>query len=1290
MPGKKKVDKPNYSRDPRWRFTGPVTAYRWRGNVQNYKGGLKPKSHWTGQRLPYKFLRLKTDEETQAGLKGLVEFFEYSDTKYGKGRIAFERKRWVDHGSTPGELGLFGFAFGAKNLERTRAGEEVWSMSKNAAGRTEFRHKHIPGWTQEDVPHDAFDDITRVAKDIRDMVDGKRNEVKIPMMRIRRDEEMLPYVLELLPRDRHWDVSTGNNAQYGDPEMTHYTLNDNSRPNIAAALRRDAYQEELENNSSAAVLNVWKKFDYVTISEKRKRAKGKGYATHEGAFFDHILRANVADDEFAELFRPYGIFNKVDHRNYLRKDGKNEVRVNCIVETLEAAGVDASAVRRLHNVCRNDHIEQKQLEKVAAAVHVNIKLIHVGEKLRVDGTTSVNRFQYPKAPNAEWPTVQAVLMNSHYFHNGLMPITQYALKHYDEVKHQEKWWQLYSVKGRKNNLKRIDPNDPARAKWADSKYVMEHLWTKHRDQWFEPMALCDELYKTTQYARSEFAFPDTGLADSPTQPCDSPEDIVLKQTKQNDDAIKKFGAPWVKVFFDYETFENKKNFQQEYLVSCCFERTEKEIAEGVAPEKETFHNGRQMLDWIYRRCLEKYGPVSASRSQKKYTGHPIKMYAHNSTFDFKFLCQHLRHEDTMERDGALVYSNADAYGYGFNSKFRVMVRNTYRLIPCKLDAMPKMLGFADECQKEVMPYRMYTQDTLSRKWLPLSECEAACTREKKDFTVFRANCVKWDILRQGTHGLECDIWNYSARYCEMDCIVLERAYSEWRKLMGEVCTYTLPSGETGRLDLDRYNTIQGMCDDYSTVRGCVEGVSMLSGLTRAWVQGAYVGGRTMLRDNQPQKSEPGEEQDDFDAVSCYPSAMARMHGYLIGDPEDLEVTTQEATKAFLGGASGYFVEIEIIKVGVCRGFPVLSVMDGGRQWTNDLVGKRLVVDRYTLEDAVEFQRIEYNVVKGVYFDQGFNSTVNTVMTEIFTRRLEAKNAGNDGLAEALKLFMNSCYGRHGLKPSEVKVTYRTAKEMDVFHERNYQQIISHTVTKDAKGDVLGARFRLVESVDTHFNRCHVASMVCSMAKRLMNEVICLAEDEGLDIFQSDTDSMHITRSHVPKLAAAFEQKYERELCGEALGQFNCDFAIKRNGKKVGKDVYATNSIVLAKKMYIDVLTGTHKETGETLSDYHVRMKGVPGDAIFALAENLDKTPLELYEYMYAGGMCEFNLVSAPSNKCEKVKFRYSNDRRIKTLHKSSMFSRKLWPCKPAAYASASKAEQEVMYKEACEARWRMR
>jgi hypothetical protein len=400
--------------------------------------------------LPNKFLRKAYRWEQQEGQKQkLVAFLEKRNDPFGKQRIKDEQTRHIRAGVSPGVLkDVYGFAWGAKDLVRTVHNEEVWSMSKNAAGRTEFRHRHIPGWTQEDVPHTAFSDLTQVAKDIRDMVDGKRNKVTIPMVKIREDEAILPYVLELLPRDRNWDVSTGSNAEYGNPELSHYTLNDNSRPNIAAALRRDAYHEELENNSSAAVLSVWKKFDYVIISEKRKRAKGKGYATHEGAFFDHILRADVAGDEFAELFRPYGIFNKVDHRNYLRQDGKNEVRVNCIVETLEAAGVDASAVRRLHNVCRNDHIEQKQLEKVAAAVHVNIRLIHVSEKLRADGTTSVHRFQYPKKPNAEWPTVQAVLMNNHYFHNGPMPITQYALKHYDEVKHQREWWQLYSVKGR--------------------------------------------------------------------------------------------------------------------------------------------------------------------------------------------------------------------------------------------------------------------------------------------------------------------------------------------------------------------------------------------------------------------------------------------------------------------------------------------------------------------------------------------------------------------------------------------------------------------------------------------------------------------------------------------------------------------------------------------------------------------------------------------------------------------------------------------------------------------------
>jgi hypothetical protein len=38
-----------------------------------------------------------------------------------------------------------------------------------------------------------------------------------------------------------------------------------------------------------------------------------------------------------------------------------------------------------------------------------------------------------------------------------------------------------------------------------------------------------------------------------------------------------------------------------------------------------------------------------------------------------------------------------------------------------------------------------------------------------------------------------------------------------------------------------------------------------------------------------------------------------------------------------------------------------------------------------------------------------------------------------------------------------------------------------------------------------------------MSKRIMNEVICLAEDNEIEIFYQDTDSMHIQKADIPRL-----------------------------------------------------------------------------------------------------------------------------------------------------------------------------
>ena len=57
----------------------------------------------------------------------------------------------------------------------------------------------------------------------------------------------------------------------------------------------------------------------------------------------------------------------------------------------------------------------------------------------------------------------------------------------------------------------------------------------------------------------------------------------------------------------------------------------------------------------------------------------------------------------------------------------------------------------------------------------------------------------------------------------------------------------------------------------------------------------------------------------------------------------------------------------------------------------------------------------------------------------------------------------------------------------------------------------------------------------------MNKVMCLADDHGINIYYTDTDSIHIDEAGVEPLAKLYEEKYEQKLIGKQLGQFHCDF-----------------------------------------------------------------------------------------------------------------------------------------------------
>jgi len=146
----------------------------------------------------------------------------------------------------------------------------------------------------------------------------------------------------------------------------------------------------------------------------------------------------------------------------------------------------------------------------------------------------------------------------------------------------------------------------------------------------------------------------------------------------------------------------------------------------------------------------------------------------------------------------------------------------------------------------------------------------------------------------------------------------------------------------------------------------------------------------------------------------------------------------------------------------------------------------------------------------------------------------------------------------------------------------------------------------------------------------MNEVICLAEDNNLDIYYQDTDSIHIQDKDIKVLEDKFRQKYNIELIGNDLGQFHSDFELKG----ADKNIVATDSIFLGKKSYIDKLIGEDKD-GNQVEGYHFRMKGIPSKVVEYYCKKNKINVYDLYKQMYNGEKIKFDLTCGGESFCIK-------------------------------------------------------
>ncbi|KAL1503979.1 hypothetical protein AB1Y20_010395 [Prymnesium parvum] len=245
-----------------------------------------------------------------------------------------------------------------------------------------------------------------------------------------------------------------------------------------------------------------------------------------------------------------------------------------------------------------------------------------------------------------------------------------------------------------------------------------------------------------------------------------------------------------------------------------------------------------------------------------------------------------------------------------------------------------------------------------------------------------------------------DMIEYSMHYCTIDVQVLKDGWRVFHDLLFDKFA----------LSTFHFPTLAGLADRYFIDEGCFEGVCEVSGVVQSFIAQCSVGGRVMCAHNK--RSHVKGKIADFDGVSLYPSSMDRLGrqygGYLTGHPKVWDASVD------LGAVDGYFLKIRVTKVGRAFAFPIVRIKtdEGGCDWTNDLEGRDIFVDRFTLEDLVSHSKVEYTILQGYYYDSGRNNKIASVIRTMFNERLRIKKEDKTNpLQLIIKLMMNSGYGK---------------------------------------------------------------------------------------------------------------------------------------------------------------------------------------------------------------------------------------------------------------------------------------
>ena len=233
---------------------------------------------------------------------------------------------------------------------------------------------------------------------------------------------------------------------------------------------------------------------------------------------------------------------------------------------------------------------------------------------------------------------------------------------------------------------------------------------------------------------------------------------------------------------------------------------------------------------------------------------------------------------------------------------------------------------------------------------------------------------------------------YYRYYLKYDVLVLKEGLEVYKNKIYELT----------QLNLNTSLTISSLTNKYMHKNGAFKDVYEVKGNLREFLSQAVTGGRVAVLPETKGKVIK-KQLDDYDACSLYPSAISRMCkeiGVPTGACQRIKQNkTKKITKKYLDKFKYYVTKINIKKINKKQQIPFIHKRETGKsiQYINEVPkeGMLTIIDKITLEDYIKFHDIEYDIIDGVYWNDGTNKTMGLLIDKLYNDRLKEKKFMKD-------------------------------------------------------------------------------------------------------------------------------------------------------------------------------------------------------------------------------------------------------------------------------------------------------